>query len=218
MSVESKVSTELKKIFSNPRTETLEGVIAVGGRLNPELLVHAYAHGIFPWPHQGYPLLWFCPDERGVIDFSELHIPRSFHKWLKKNRALFTITINERFQEVVKNCKTQRRAGQQGTWITKEIEENYLALHKKGQAFSLEVLRGDELVGGIYGVQSKKYVSCESMFHKIDNTSKLALYELIHYLQGIGHRWVDIQMLTSVCKSFGGKLISKNEFLNRIGY
>lgn len=212
------VQDELKKIFSDPRQETIEGIIATGGRLEPELLIYAYDHGIFPWPHEGYPLLWFCPDQRGVIDFNELHIPKSFKKWLNKNRRQFTITINQSFQEVLKNCKTQKRLGQNGTWITKEIEKNYTQLHKMGHAFSLEVRRGEDLVGGIYGVQSEKYFSCESMFHKEDNVSKLALYELIEYFKSIGYQWMDIQMVTSVCKSFGGKLISKVEFLKRIGF
>lgn len=217
MSADSEITKELLEIFSDPHVETLEGVIAAGGRMKPELLIYAYDHGIFPWPHEGYPLLWFCPDERGVIDFAGLHIPKSFQKWMRKHRAEFKITMNQRFSEVVKNCKTLKRPGQKGTWITREIEKNYLELHETGHAFSLEILRGDNLVAGIYGVQSKKYFSCESMFHKEDNTSKLALFELIQYLESIGHTWIDIQMVTSVCESFGGKLIGKDEFLKRIG-
>jgi len=213
----TKENAELIKIFSNPHVETLEGVIAVGGKLSPELLIYAYAHGTFPWPHEGYPLLWFCPDQRGVIDFVDLHLPKSFKKWLKKSRTLFTITMNQKFQEVVKNCKLQKRLDQKGTWINKEIEKNYLELHKMGQAYSLEVMRAEVLVGGIYGVQSEKYFSCESMFHLEDNISKLALYELILYLQKQGQMWLDIQMVTAVCESFGGKLIHKADFLNRIG-
>ncbi|MEK6627845.1 MAG: leucyl/phenylalanyl-tRNA--protein transferase [Bdellovibrionota bacterium] len=217
MSVEDEQNELLKEIFSDPSRETIEGVIAVGGKLDPELLIYAYDHGVFPWPHEGYPLLWFCPDQRGVIDFNELHLPKSFKKWINKNRSQFTITINQNFHEVLKNCKTQKRLGQNGTWITNEIEENYTQLYKMGHAFSLEVWRGDVLVGGIYGVQSEKYFSCESMFHKEDNVSKLALYELIVNLKSIGHTWMDIQMVTSVCNSFGGKLINKAEFLKRIG-
>lgn len=211
------VEGELRRIFSEPRAATMEGVIAAGGRLKPDLLIYAYEHGIFPWPHEGYPLLWFCPDERGVIDFAELHVPRSFQKWLRKSAGQYTVTMNLRFQEVLRNCKVQKRKGQAGTWITPEIEKNYLELFQCGHAFSLEVMRGQELVGGIYGVQSERYFSCESMFHTEDNTSKLALFELIRYLQGIGHNWMDIQMVTEVCESFGGKLISKAEFLSRIG-
>jgi leucyl/phenylalanyl-tRNA--protein transferase len=214
MSVES----ELKKIFSDPHQETMDGVLVVGGRLSPELLISSYHHGIFPWPHEGYPMLWFCPDERGVIEFSELHIPRSFQKWLNRHADDYVITMNRRFSEVVQGCKTQVRAGQSGTWITGEVENAYTALFDIGHAFSLEVQRDGKLVGGIYGVQSQKYFSCESMFHLEDNVSKLALLSLIRFLQRSGHSWLDIQMVTPVCASFGGKLISKKEFLKKIGF
>lgn len=209
---------ELKSIFSDPYIETYDGVVVAGGHMTPDLLVYAYNHGIFPWPHEGYPLLWFSPDERGVIDFDELHLPKSFLKWIKKNRHHYRISINTNFEEVIENCKSQKRQGQVGTWINSEIELNYKKLFKMGRAFSLEVWREEALVGGIYGVCGDKYYSCESMFHKEDNTSKLALYELILHLKAKGHTWMDIQMVTSVCESFGGKLISKNEFLNRIGF
>lgn len=217
MSARDDLTNELKEIFSDPHVETLEGVIAAGGKLNPELLIFAYGHGVFPWPHEGYPLLWFCPDERGVIDFAELHLPRSFQKWLRKNRSQYTITFNKRFPEVIKKCKYQKRQGQKGTWITKEIEKNYTELFSRGCAFSLEVMREEDLIAGIYGVRSEKYYSCESMFHTESNASKLALFELINYLKSVGHQWMDIQMVTSVCESFGGKLITKKEFLKRIG-
>jgi leucyl/phenylalanyl-tRNA--protein transferase len=208
---------ELKQIFSNPRLETMEGVLVAGGQMTPELLIYSYDHGIFPWPHEGYPLLWFCPDERGVLDFEDLHLAKSFQKWLKKNRSRYEITMNQNFSEVLRDCKTQKRAGQKGTWINKEIENNYIKLHQMGHAFSLEVKRDGALVGGIYGVQSQKYFSCESMFHKEDNVSKLALYELVLFLKSHGYTWMDIQMVTSVCESFGGKLISKDQFLKRLG-
>ena len=208
---------ELLETLKNPRAKTIEGVIAIGGELRSQVLVQAYNHGIFPWPHEGYPLLWFCPDERGVIDLADLHLPKSFQKWLKKNRSFFTITMNQKFSEVIKNCKEQKRKSQNGTWITKDIENSYIELHQQGVALSLEVMRGDILVGGIYGVLSNKYFSCESMFHKEDNTSKLALFALIQHLQSLGYSWIDIQMVSSVCERVGGKLISKNDFLRRIG-
>lgn len=212
------IAEELKAVFSNPYAETIEGVLVAGGHMTPDILISAYEHGVFPWPHEGYPLLWFAPDERGVIDFAELHISKSFKKWLKKNEAVYRVTMNQKFTEVLSECRKQKRKGQKGSWINAEIEKNYPLLHQAGHAFSLEVMREDRLVGGIYGVQSEKYFSCESMFHKEDNTSKLALYSLILELNRQGHHWMDIQMVTSVCESFGGKLISKDEFLKRIGF
>ena len=211
------VEDELRQIFSNPHAETHEGVIAAGGRLQPDLLIYAYDHGIFPWPHEGYPLLWFCPDERGVIDFADLHLAKSFQKWLRKNHTLYTITMNQKFHAVLLGCMKQKRQGQAGTWITSEIERSYLELHRQGHAYSLEVMRDERLVAGIYGVQSARYYSCESMFHLEDNTSKLALLELVVHLRNAGQTWIDIQMVTDVCKSFGGKMIGKEDFLKRLG-
>jgi leucyl/phenylalanyl-tRNA---protein transferase len=145
-------------------------------------------------------------------------VPRSFQKWLRHNQYKFEITQNQAFAEVMHECRQQKREGQKGSWITNQIEKNYQKLFESGGAFSLEVWREKNLVGGIYGVKSEKYYSCESMFHKEDNTSKLALYSLVQLLKKQGHTWMDIQMVTSVCESFGGKLIQKNEFLARIGF
>jgi leucyl/phenylalanyl-tRNA--protein transferase len=216
MSVENEIINELKNIFSDPRQETHEGVLAAGGFMTPELLEHAYKFGVFPWPHQGYPLLWFCPDQRGVIDFEEFHLPKSFVKWRKKHARNYKITMNASFSEVVECCRKVIRKGQSGSWINSEIHRNYQLLFERNSAFSLEIKRDEKLVGGIYGVKSKQYWSCESMFHFEENTSKLALVSLIEYLQANGHSWVDIQMVTPVCEMFGGKLIEKNEFLTRI--
>lgn len=206
----------LFEIFSDPYAPTAEDIIAIGGKLNSEILVFAYAHGIFPWPHEGYPLLWFAPEERGVIDFDQFHIPRSLKKWMRQNESVFQIKYNTRFQDVVRHCRTQKRNGQLGTWINDEIEKAYGELFLKGHAFSCEIYRGEMLVGGVYGVKSPNYYSCESMFHLEDNTSKLALVKLVEKLSSEGHSWMDIQMVTSVCESLGGYLIDKEDFLARI--
>lgn len=202
--------------FPDPRTPTREGVIALGGKLTAENLIESYSRGIFPWPHEGYPLLWFCPDERGVIEFSEMRLPKSFEKWSRKNAGRFQVTRNKSFSAVIKNCRQQLRAGQEGSWINNAMEKAYVQLHELGKAHSIEIWQADVLVGGIYGVQSKKYFSCESMFFKVSNASKLALFELIQMLKSENQTWMDIQMVTDVSGSFGGKLISKADFLNRI--
>lgn len=208
----------LFEIFSDPYTPTMEDVMAVGGRLEWKLLRHAYQHGVFPWPHEGYPLLWFAPDERGVIDFDQLHIPRSLKKWMRQHQDIYQVRFNTQFAQVVRNCRQQKRKDQNGTWINDEIEIAYGELFKQGHAISCEVYREDQLVGGIYGVKSDRYFSCESMFHHEDNTSKLALIRLAEHLKTKGQTWMDIQMVTSVCESLGGRLISKEEFLQRIGF
>ena len=202
--------------FPDPRGPTREGVIALGGKLTADNLIESYKNGIFPWPHEGYPLLWFCPDERGVLDFSDVHLPKSFLKWKRTKGAEFKITYNQNFSDVIKNCRKQKRPDQKGSWINTAMEKAYIDLHAKGAAHSVEVWLGDEMVGGIYGVQSKHYFSCESMFFKVTNASKLALYELIEFFKSKNQTWMDIQMVTDVSGQFGGKLISKKEFLTRI--
>lgn len=203
--------------FPNPATtQTIEDVIAVGGDLNVENLIYAYSLGIFPWPHEGYPLLWFCPEERGIIDFKDLYIGRSLQKWIKKNESLIEVRINHDFPAVIKNCRKQKRAGQKGSWINSAIEKSYTELSQIGGALSLECYIQGQLVSGIYGVMSKKYFSCESMFFKIDNGSKFAFIKLVQHLQSLGHSWMDLQMITEVSGAFGGKYISKFEFLQRI--
>ena len=217
MSVDKQLENAiLKKIFSDARSVCIDDVIAVGGYLNSDILSFAYDRGVFPWPHEGYPMLWFSPEKRGVIDFEDLHLSRSFKKWMKKNSDLYEVRMNTQFSEVVRQCKKQARKGQKGTWINSEIEKAYLDLFKLDRAFSLEIYRQGELMGGIYGVKSAKYYSCESMFHKEDNTPKLELYEHIKRLQIENVAWIDIQMVTSVCESFGGKYLSKKEFLERL--
>lgn len=211
--------SKLKKNFPNPRADYDQGVIAVGGVLNSDILIEAYEVGVFPWPHEGYPMLWFCPEQRGVIDQSEFHIPQSLLKWARKNKP--QVHYNTCFSEVIKNCKNQLRYEPnknivQSTWITDEMLVAYNELFKIGRAYSVEVYLAGELSGGLYGVHSKYYSTAESMFYKKSNCSKWALACLFQYLQQKNQNWVDIQMVTPTTASFGGKYISKAEFLDRI--
>lgn len=199
--------------FPHPSTASPEGIVAVGGDFELELLQEAYNNGIFPWPHEGMPLLWFSPDPRGVLDFSELHIPRSLQKLLRKNP--YTFSVNKNFWFVITACQEVDR-GDHGTWITDEMKKAYFELHKAGGAVSVECWNGTELVGGIYGVMSKKYFSAESMFFTESNCGKMCFVKLVEYLSGIGHTWMDVQMVTGVVGTFGAKLIDRDDFLKRI--
>lgn len=203
--------------FPDPRTAEIEDdIIAIGGDLDAANLKKSYAMGIFPWPHEGYPLLWFCPDQRGILDFKDLHISRSLEKWIKKNQPEIKVTVNERFTEVMKECQKQKRKDQKGSWINKEMIEAYSDLQKKGGALSLECWMGEELISGIYGVMSKKYFSCESMFFKKPNASKYAFIQLVEHLKKQKMTWMDLQMVTDVSESFGAKYISRAKFLEWI--
>lgn len=206
--------------FPDPETATEEGIVAVGGekQLSVALLVSAYAQGIFPWPHESMPLLWFCPWARGILDFSELHISKSLAKFEKKiaKQNLWTYTFDKAFGDVMHCCADVPRPGQNGTWITSELLEAYLKLHRAGFAHSCEVWEGDELVGGIYGVFVKNVFSAESMFFRRSNASKMALWKLITFLQTKGLTWIDVQMVTDVCGHFGARLIPQKDFLLRL--
>jgi leucyl/phenylalanyl-tRNA--protein transferase len=204
----------MKLKFPDPKWATEEGIIAGGGKMTIHNLLEAYGRGIFPWPHQGYPLLWFCPHERGIIDFDKLHIPGSLKKFAKKCEWQFT--WNKAFLKVIQNCAASPRVGQKGTWITEELIRAYSDFHNAGFAHSLEVWDGDELVGGIYGVFVKNVFSAESMFYKKSNASKMALWKLVEKLEKAGLNWMDVQMLTSITESFGGEYIRQEDFLHKL--
>ncbi len=191
-----------------------EGLIAVGGTLDVPTLYHAYKKGIFPWPQEGYPMLWFSPEKRGVIDFSELHISRSLEKQM--NRHEYKFTVNQNFARVIDACQKQPRKNQHGTWILPELRKAYIQFHQAGFAHSVECWKGSELVGGIYGVFVEGVFSGESMFHEIPNTSKLSFLHLVKHLQDRQVEWMDIQMVTPVTENLGGKYISRENFLSRL--
>jgi leucyl/phenylalanyl-tRNA--protein transferase len=214
-------SKSKSKRFPDPRLATADGLVAVGGDLSADTLIEAYQNGIFPWPQPGMPLLWFSPDPRGVLDFSDLHIPDSLKKWERKNPH-WKFTINRAFTQVIEQCRLQPRPGQDGTWILQEMESAYTELFNRGAAMSLECWEGEALIGGIYGVltqtkNNKILFSGESMFHLKPNASKMCLWKIIEHLKLMGHSWIDIQMTTEVTTAMGGKLISKEEYLQRIG-
>jgi leucyl/phenylalanyl-tRNA--protein transferase len=192
-----------------------DGLIYIGGNLAVDTLVQAYSLGIFPWPlEEAYPLFWFCPEPRGVIDFSELHVPRSLQKLRRKKE--YRITFNQAFSRVMEECAKQPRPGQEGTWIVPTLLPAYEEFHKEGYAHSVEVWRGDSLVGGLYGVCVKGVFSGESMFHLEPNTSKIALIEMAEKLRSLGLEWMDIQMITPVTENVGGHYITRRDFLARL--
>lgn len=202
-------------VFPPVESATEDGLVAVGGDLEIDTLVAAYQQGIFPWPVSiDLPLAWFSPHPRGVLDISEMHVSKSFAKFLKKNT--FQVTFNQAFDEVITQCARMYRKNQPSTWITPDIIHGYEKLFKRELAYSVEVWDEKELVGGLYGVCMGDFVSGESMFSKVDNSSKYALYALLLRLKDKGIDFLDTQMVTSVVEGFGGKYISRPEFLARI--
>lgn len=199
-------------IFPPIESASPEGLLAIGGKLDTETLLAAYQQGIFPWPiSPSSPLTWFTPDPRGLIFTHEFHIPKSFQKFL--NKCPYTVTFNKQFPAVIQQCAKATRKHEVGTWITKEIEKGYSEFFNAGYAYSVEVLEGKNLVGGLYGVCIGGYLSGESMFHNKTNASKLALYSLIQQLKKNSIPWLDTQMVTPVIESLGGTNIPRDEFL-----
>ncbi|MFH0977411.1 MAG: leucyl/phenylalanyl-tRNA--protein transferase [Spirochaetota bacterium] len=191
-----------------------DGLLCIGGNLGPETLVDSYYHGIFPWPQEGLPILWFCPSLRGIIEFSGIHIPQRLRRFRKSWKGEFR--INTAFNEVIKACRHQKRPGQRGTWILPSMVKAYTNLHLSGYAHSVEAWEDGELTGGIYGVFVGNVFSGESMFYRKPNRSKLCLWYLIERLSAIGLTWIDVQMLTELTKSFGGVYIPREDFLKRV--
>jgi leucyl/phenylalanyl-tRNA--protein transferase len=202
-----------KVVFPDVESATEDGLVAIGGDLEVDTLQEAYHKGIFPWPISlDFPLAWFSPNPRGILKFNELHLSRSFEKFLKK--PPFHVTFNQSFAEVIKACAQTVRKGQPSTWITPEIIKGYEKLFEVDQSYSVEVWNQErKLVGGIYGVVMGDFVSGESMFMKEDNASKFGLYTLIKKLEASGIKWLDTQMVTTVVEQFGGKYISRPEFI-----
>ncbi|MEO5968599.1 MAG: leucyl/phenylalanyl-tRNA--protein transferase [Bdellovibrionia bacterium] len=200
--------------FPNPRLASPEGIVALGGDLEPESLVLAYRQGIFPWPIQGLALAWFCPPERAILEWDRLHRPRSLARFERKKP--FQFSLDQNFDKVIFKCSKVPRPGQEGTWITKRMLAAYKAFHQLGHAHSVEVWKEDVLVGGLYGVDAGGVFAGESMFYAEPNASKLAILFLMDYLHSRGSNWMDIQMMTPHMEALGARLISRNEYLEKL--
>ncbi len=198
-------------IFPNPALAEADGLLAIGGDLSPERLLLAYQSGIFPWFSEGDPILWFSPHERCVIFPHRMKVSKSMQRVIK-NEA-FSVTENQAFASVINNCAKAPRIGQEGTWITSEMQEAYIALNEKGIAKSIEVWHGSELVGGLYGVEMGTVFCGESMFSKVSNASKLAL---IYLGQKPGIQLIDCQLPNDHLMSMGAEMIDRKEYQSHI--
>lgn len=198
-----------KIVFPDVSEATSEGLLAVGGDLSSERLIHAYSNGIFPWFEAEDSLLWWSPDPRFVLFPNDLKISKSMKQILRKNT--FKVTVNKDFKAVIVECALAKREGQDGTWITDEMVKAYIKLHKLGYAKSIEVWQNNVLVGGLYGVDLGNKVFCgESMFAKVSNASKVGF---ITFVQNSNYNLIDCQIHTKHLESLGAKHISRTEFL-----
>ena len=189
------------------------GLLAAGGDLSPERLLHAYRRGIFPWYSEGEPILWWSPDPRMVFFPSELRIARSLAKTLRKGD--FEVRADSAFQQVIQACSEPRPA-QAGTWITKAMQDAYVRLHGLGVAHSIETWRDGKLIGGLYGVALGRMFYGESMFSRASDASKIAFVHLVRHLERWQFGMIDCQMNTPLLASFGAREIRRAEFTRRM--
>lgn len=202
----------LDNLFPHPNQATKEGIVAFGGDLSPSRLMSAYRKGIFPWYSDGDPIIWWSPNPRLTLDFTDFKLRRS----LKKRIKHFTYSFDTAFSDVIANCADIQRKGQDGTWILPEVIEAYNVLHGMGHAHSVEAYQDGRLVGGAYGVVVGSVFCGESMFAHVSDASKAAFAILVKHLQYWGYDFIDCQIPTQHLKSLGAKEIGREEFLERL--
>ena len=196
-----------KLIFPNPDLAEDDGLLAVGGDLSEARLLLAYKNGIFPWYSEHEPILWYAPKERFVLFSEKIKVSKSMQKLIASE--LYSVTINQAFERVIEKCAAVKRPGQRGTWITDDMKKAYCTLNENGYADSIEVWKGEELVGGLYGVRLGKLFCEESMFHEAPNTSKIAL---IYLAKNMGVDLIDCQVHTNHLESMGAEMITFSDY------
>jgi leucyl/phenylalanyl-tRNA---protein transferase len=196
--------------FPDPVRAGAAGLVAIGGDLSPRRLLAAYRAGIFPWYSESSPILWWSPDPRAVFEVGGLHVSRRLARTVRSGR--FTATFDRAFPRVIRGCAER----EEGTWITEEMAAAYEELHRRGHAHSVEVWRGGELAGGVYGVTVGGLFAGESMFSRARDASKVALVHLMEHLGRRGYVLFDIQMLTEHTASLGAVEVPRGEYLRRL--
>ena len=189
------------------------GLLAAGADLSVPRLLEAYRRGIFPWFSGAEPPLWWSPDPRMVLHCEELKVSRSLAKSVR-NKG-YEVRIDTAFSEVLRQCAEPRK-GEQGTWLGRDMQDAYLALHRAGHAHSFETWRGHDLVGGLYGVAIGRMFYGESMFSRATDASKVALVNLVSHLRDKGFPMIDCQMRTPLLASLGAREIPRRAFLRKL--
>jgi leucyl/phenylalanyl-tRNA--protein transferase len=187
------------------------GVLAVGGDLSPERLLLAYSLGIFPWYSHELPILWHSPDPRTVLEPARIHVPKSLKKQM--SREPYRVTLDTAFADVIRACAESPRPGQNGTWITEDMQAAYIELHRRGFAHSIEAWAGGELAGGLYGVSLGAAFFGESMFARRSDASKIAFVTLVRQLSAWRFHMIDCQMETDHLRRFGAENWPRKRYL-----
>lgn len=199
------------RLFPKPRKGNGDGLIAVGGNLSPEVLIEAYSNGVFPWfDFREGTILWYCPYDRFVIFPSEVHVSHSTRNLFNKGK--YSITFNEAFPDVIRNC-SELRIDEPGAWLGPQMIEAYTRLHDMDLVHSVEVWNGQKLAGGLYGVHMKGMFIGESMFSLEPGASKLALVSLARKMEAEGEKLIDCQLHTDHLESMGGRYIPYDDYM-----
>jgi len=195
------------------------GLVALDHLINAERLVSAYRHGVFPWPDGNafHPIPWVCPPRRAILEFAALHVPKNLKRAQRKLSHL-RFSFDTAFEQVIAACALAPRPGQNGTWITPPLAAAYTDLHARGFVHSVEAWDGDQLAAGLYGVTAAGVFTGESMFHRIDDASKLCVLHLVAHLRTRGATWIDIQQLTPHFALLGAREIGRAEFLSLLAH
>jgi leucyl/phenylalanyl-tRNA--protein transferase len=196
--------------FPDPETANADGLLAVGGNLEPETLLAAYSQGIFPWYDEATPILWWAPDPRMVLFPGEFHRSRRLARRMRQPG--WRCSWDEDFEAVILACAEPRGDGL-GTWLLPEMIEAYRSLHALGPAHSVEVWFDGELAGGLYGVLHNGVFFAESMFHRRTDASKMALAFLARRAITMSWKLIDCQFHTRHLQSLGARTIPRREFL-----
>ena len=197
--------------FPDPALADAEGLVAIGGDLGTGRLLAAYQKGIFPWTVD--PITWWSPDPRAIFELDQFHVSQSLARVIRKGG--FEVTMDQSFRAVMEGCAAPA-PGRGGNWITEEFIKAYTRLHRLGHAHSVECRLKGELMGGIYGVTIGGLFAGESMFHRVNDASKVALHHLVRHLRERGFALFDIQMVTPATKPLGAIEIPRREYLQRL--
>jgi leucyl/phenylalanyl-tRNA--protein transferase len=193
--------------FPDPARADAEGLLAQGGDLEPATLIAAYRRGIFPWPYDDEPLLWWSPDPRAILPLTGLHVSHRLGRTLRQGR--FRVTLNADFPAVIDAC-----AAREETWITPTMRAAYVRLHALGWAHSVEVWGPDGgLAGGLYGVAVGGLFAAESMFHHTRDASKVAVVGLVEHARRVGVTLLDVQVPSPHLATLGACAVPRREYL-----
>jgi leucyl/phenylalanyl-tRNA--protein transferase len=209
----------MSRFFINAEHADKNGIVRIGGKLTPDWLLDAYTHGIFPWPltetlYKGKHLLaWFSPDPRCIFEFEQFHVSRRLKQTIRSGR--FRITFDADFAGVIRGC-AERHEEHDETWITPDMIDAFIHLHRLGYAHSVEAWFGNELAGGVYGVAIGGLFAAESMFFRRRDASKVALAALMQHLKDRDYQLVDIQVKTKHTVRFGAVEIPRSKYLRRL--